>query len=47
LNENKGYPPGIAKIECKICNTIRFVEARQYPQGLPEVCIKCSKGGHY
>jgi len=43
MNENKGLPPGIARIDCSICGTVRLVEARQYPMGLPDICIKCSK----
>lgn len=39
-NETKS---GYTKIECRICGTLRFVETRQYPNGLPDTCVACGK----
>lgn len=36
---------GYTLIICKMCEAKRYVEAKQYPNGLPDTCIKCSRGG--
>ena len=34
-------------IVCRICGINRYVETRQYQNGFPDTCIKCSKEASY
>lgn len=44
MSDDKVKAAGYALIVCEICETKRYVETRQYQNGFPTTCIKCSKG---